>query len=486
MALFDGYFDPSAVQGGGGGMIDRLLSQLQIQQQVQPSQGFQDQPTGTPENPVAVGDYQMPRIGGGFDAPAPQPDPAAIPQNAQPAQYQIPQAQPAPTLGPAPTPGGFGGAMRGFTANMQGGPLGMLAGGIAGAMGMGQGTPEANARSVLMQQYQSLIPVLGEQKARLAVLNPDAQKILLNEALTNKQKYVTIKDAMGAEHPAFVNEIDQTINGKPLAQFSQPGGTNGGLGNPELTGAEYLATLPKAQANTVQMMVEGKMPPPSSFALSKPYWQNMIAAAKNYDPTFDGSLWSGRVAGVKDFSAGKSSEMVRSANQTMHHVGALIDSMDNLGNGDYPILNKVGNYVAEQKGSGAQGAFRTNAHAVAEELSKVFKGSNLSDAEIHAWEQNLNQDMSPEQQRTQVAKLNELLKGSLHALEEKRLNSMGPVAAEKAGPLLKPDAQLVLDKMEQWIKKNPAPNKDGDAAPPKLEVGQSTTIGGVGIKKVSN
>jgi hypothetical protein len=211
--------------------------------------------------------------------------------------------------------------------------------------------------------------------------------------------------------------------------------------------------LPKAQANTVQGMVEGTIPPPSSFALSKPYWQSMIAAAKNYDPTFDAANWSGRVAGVKDFSAGKSSEMVRSANQTLHHVGALLDSMDALNNGNYPLLNRIENAGSEAMGSGAQGSFRANAHAVADEMAKVFKGAGISDSEIHAWEQNLNENMSPAQQRAQVAKLRDLLQGSLQALEEKRVNSIGQIAADKQGSLIKPEGQRVLKRIQDWISK---------------------------------
>jgi hypothetical protein len=239
----------------------------------------------------------------------------------------------------------------------------------------------------------------------------------------------------------------------------------------ELTGKDYLASLPKAQANLVQQMVEGTIAPPSSFALAKPYWTNMLAAAKNYDPTFDATAWGGRVAGAKDFSAGKSAEMVRSANQTLHHVGSLLDSFDALNNGNYPLINRIGNAAAEATGSGAQGSFRTNAHAVAEELSKVFKGSNLSDAEIHAWEQNLHENMSPEQQRTQVAKLGELLRGSLQALEEKRTNSMGPIAAEKAGPLIKEEGQRVLQRIDGWIRQGSATT----GATPSATAGRAKT-----------
>jgi hypothetical protein len=130
----------------------------------------------------------------------------------------------------------------------------------------------------------------------------------------------------------------------------------------------------------------------------------------------------------------------------------LLASAEDLHNGDYPLLNRAGNAYAEQTGSGTQGAFRTNAHAVAEELSKVFKGSNLSDAEIHSWEANLHENMSPAQQRAQIGKLRDLLQGSLQALEEKRTNSIGPIAADKQGPLIKEEGQRVLGLLDRWVK----------------------------------
>lgn len=455
--LFDNLgFDPSMFDGAQG-LLARLAPSALAQ--IGQSTGF-DQSGQTPyygqSQNVAVGGYQMPVFG---QAQAGD----AIPQNAQPTAGQLPpggqvpqpqQAQQQPSI-PSflQAPSGIGGnlsaGLQGFTNASS--PMQAI-GNLIGGLTTGQRTDATGIKQQnLRAQYASLVPILGPQKAMLAVLNPDAGKTLLSEALTNKEKYVKIgQDGLGREQYGFVNERDQTINGKPVSQ--QPvAEQGGGLGNMDLTGPDYLATLPKAQANVVQMMVEGKIQPPSSFALSKPYWQNMLAAAKNYDPTFDATQWSGRVAGVKDFSAGKSSEMVRAANQTLHHVGALLKSMDDLDNGSYPSLNFVGNAFNEAKGSGAPGAFRTNAHAVAEEMSKVFKGSNLSDAEVRQWEQNLTENMSPEQQRTQIGKLKELLQGSLHALEEKRLASMGPIAAEKAGPIVKEEAQRVLQRIDSWM-----------------------------------
>ncbi len=488
MGIFDsGSYDPQTYSDDGG-LIGRLLASLGQQGQYQPGAGFPQSPMDAnaampaqQNAPIAVGNYQMPRIGAGFSPPTINPqtgetvEPA--PQQAQPIAQQAPAApQPAAMpsfLQPPQSPGGLGSAFRGAMANVQAGPLGMIAGAIGGGMGMGQGTPQDQQKKALYDQYQALIPVLGEQKARLAVINPEAGKIMLQEALSNKQKFVQLKDAMGAEHPAFVDETNQTVNGKPVSQLPAEN-ANSGLGDMTKTGKEYLATIPAAQRGTVQGMIEGTIPPPSSFALSKPYWQNMIAAAKNADSTFDAANWGGRVAGVKDFSAGKSSEMVRSANQTIGHVGDLIGKMDALNNGDYPLKNKVGNYINSQTGGAAVTGFQQTAHAVADELSKVFKGAGISDHEIKQWEESLSPDMSPAQQHEAVTTAMSLLQHSLSALEEKRLNSIGPVAAEKAGPLLKPDAQAAVDRIQAW-----ASGKAKEAAataPPAIPGGWSVKV----------
>ncbi len=444
MGLFDSYFDPSTYQGSGG-LIDRLLAQLGTQAQPNPPMG--PLPSDTAQygaSPIqAPAQIPPPVIQAGTLAPPIQQSP----QSAQPSQ--LPQA---PLLQPPPSSGGFGSAMRGAIANMQGGPLGMIGGALAGGFGMGQGTPLEQQQRVVLQNYQALIAAgVPEAKARLAAINPEAAKTIIGDAF-GKDKYTVVKtgqNGLGIEQYEIFNPA--TGEHTPIRPTAADD-SGGGLGNMNLSGKDYLASLPKAQANIVQGMVEGTIAPPSSFALAKPYWQNMISAAKNYDPSFDATNWGGRVAGTKDFSSGKSSEMVRSANQTIGHIGDLITKMDALKNGDYPIKNAAGNYINSQMGGAAVTGFQQTAHAVADELSKVFKGAGISDSEIRQWEQNLSPNMSPAQQREAVTTAMSLLQHSLSALEEKRLNSIGPVAAEKAGPLLKPDAQTAVQRIKEWAK----------------------------------
>lgn len=117
MGLLDALFDPQTYSGAGG-LLSRIAPSLQ---QFPQSGGF------GPENPIAVGGYQVPRLG---DAAQFQPDPAALPVNAQPVQGQLPPPM------PQESPGGLGAGVNGFINNLHTGPLGALIGGIGSAAGM--------------------------------------------------------------------------------------------------------------------------------------------------------------------------------------------------------------------------------------------------------------------------------------------------------------------------------------------------------------
>lgn len=493
MGLFDAY-DPAAYEPAQGGLIDRILANYAAAP-TNAGPGFPASPmdaqASAPQNaPIAVGDYQMPRIGSGFDLPAGQLDPQTGEHVIQPAA--APVQQPAALAAPAPSPD-LGDHLKAAWQSMRhgGGLIGGISGLVTGQRDDPQADYQAQQQQLLRQQYQALVAAgVPHQQAVIAVLNPEAGKAIVTQQFGPQtltalgQGYVadrngrvsraytpeqndsfsivqTGQDGLGNKTFSKMNKA--TGETTPIAGAPGADANSSGLGDTSKTGAAYLATLPPDVAGRVKAMVEGRQPPPGSLAMSRPYWQNMMAAANAYDPTFDATNWSGRVASVKDFSAGKSAEMVRSANQTLHHVNALLDSADDLHNGNYPSLNWVGNKFNEATGGGEPGAFRTNAHAVAEEMSKVFKGANMSDAEIHAWEENLSPNMSPAQQRAQIKKLSELLHGSLDALEEKRVGGMGQMAADKAGPLIKPEGQAVLKRIDAWLKSGDAAGASGTA-----------------------
>jgi hypothetical protein len=139
-----------------------------------PPQPIQQPPqNGAPlENPIAVGNYQMPRIGNP-DQFVPQQ--AMTPPSAMPAQGQMPVGaqQPEPQ-GLPPALGGIGSTLgRAFNPD---GLIARLTGNDSRSM----------AQQNLRAQYEALVPLVGRQKAMLAVLNPEAGKTILAQALEKK------------------------------------------------------------------------------------------------------------------------------------------------------------------------------------------------------------------------------------------------------------------------------------------------------------
>ncbi len=188
-----------------------------------------------PDRMVGVGDYQMPQFGS-----APQPNPAAIPANAQPAQYAPSAAQATQPSFLGPQSPGIGdklaAGLSGFGAGGKGGGLiGALTGGINGFTTGQSSDPRVIAQQNLKAQYDSLVPTLGPQKAMLAVLNPEAGKILLAQALEKKQYGFTKLDndtvirtdpATGKAEVAYGGQKSDTIAGPDGKLITMPEGAD--------------------------------------------------------------------------------------------------------------------------------------------------------------------------------------------------------------------------------------------------------------------
>jgi hypothetical protein len=203
--LLDYIYDPSTFTGNGG-LLSRLSPGLGA---IPQSAGFpqQDQPAsfndrwsalpGAPQQfmpsgrtfdaatfdpatyapnqaqPIAVGNYQMPRVGG---ADLYQTQQATLPPNATPTQGQ----SPAPMVqGAAPEalPPALGGV--GSTLGRLFNPDGLVA-------RLTGNDSRSLAQQNLTAQYKALVPLVGHQKAMLAVLNPEAGKTILAQALDKK------------------------------------------------------------------------------------------------------------------------------------------------------------------------------------------------------------------------------------------------------------------------------------------------------------
>lgn len=194
----------------------------------------------------------------------------------------------------------------------------------------------------------------------------------------------------------------------------------------KLTGDAYLQTLPGADQSVVKAMVEGRQPPPTSFAMSKPYWQQRIQEANTYDPSFDQTTWPGRVKTRTSFAGGPDAANVTAIDTALQHAGVVSQALGALNNTSVPMYNTAKNWLAQEFGSQAPTNARESVDALSSEARKVFQatgGGNLT--ELENWQKNFPINGSPEQQKGSLSQFVSLLDSRLDALSDKYSRGMG-------------------------------------------------------------
>lgn len=204
--------------------------------------------------------------------------------------------------------------------------------------------------------------------------------------------------------------------------------------------------IPPEAHGTVKAMIEGRLPLPTSFALAKPFWQNMMQLAQSVDPNFDATTWAARNATRKDFTAGQAAKGVTALNTALGHAGVLAENFSKLDNGSLPMWNAFVNSIGTQFGSDKVTNAKMAIDALASEARKVFAatgGGNLT--ELQEWQKNFPVNGSPEQQKGAMKQFVELLDSRLVSLANQYNRGMGQ--SKEPLQLLEPHARHVFEKL---------------------------------------
>lgn len=260
-------------------------------------------------------------------------------------------------------------------------------------------------------------------------------------------------------------------------------GVPAGLPMPAVDTDKLNQIQPEARP-TVKAMIEGRMPAPSSFAMSKPYWQTMMSLAQSVDPTFDQTSWQSRLSTRRDFTSGKSAVAVTALNTALGHAGVVTDALDKVDNGSIPMWNAIANRVGTEFGSNKVTNATQAVDALASEARKVFAasgGGNLT--ELQEWQKNFPINGSKEQQQGAMKLFVNLLDSRLGALSDQYNRGMG--TANEPLKLLEPHAREVFERLSGNAPDNstgyqtgkPTPSPDQKPAPVALPPANKRVIG---------
>jgi hypothetical protein len=212
-------------------------------------------------------------------------------------------------------------------------------------------------------------------------------------------------------------------------------------------GPQLLEHMPIALRNMVDQILSGRASPPSLSARN-PQSRQLMMLASAVDPSFDATQYGMRFNTAKAFASGQQGNAIRSVNQTMSHVGHLLQNINELDNygGPLPgVVNSVSNYLGEHvAGQSVQQNFEQTVGAVASELRKVFAASGGGSlTELKNWEENFPLNASPTQQRSYLKNGMDLLGGAISALQDQYRRGFG--ANADVTKLIAPQAKKVLD-----------------------------------------
>lgn len=209
------------------------------------------------------------------------------------------------------------------------------------------------------------------------------------------------------------------------------------------TGDAFLSTLDPARASQVKALAEGRMELPKGPALRSAAGATLLADVAQYDPKFDAANAPARIAARKAFTSGKQGQNISAFNTALGHLGTLAQRAEELDNSGIPIWNSIANSVESATGDPRVSNFQIARQAVADELTRAFRGSGGNVHDIKGWEAAINSAQSPQQLRGAIGQAAELLGSRISALQDQYNQSINSTTADPL-PLLNPHAMEAL------------------------------------------
>lgn len=128
---------------------------------------------------------------------------------------------------------------------------------------------------------------------------------------------------------------------------------------------------------------------------------------------------------LREFTSGKLGNSVRSFNVSLSHLDTLSNLADALHNGDAKMVNKVGNYFAEQTGGAAPTNFDAAKKIVGDEIVKAIVGSGGGVHDREEAARVIAAANSPAQLKGAIGTYKELMRGQLNGLQQQYEQSTG-------------------------------------------------------------
>lgn len=186
-----------------------------------------------------------------------------------------------------------------------------------------------------------------------------------------------------------------------------------------LKGDEFLKTLPpqySKYAGMIKGIATGQQAFPSTYALSKPLYANVIMpSVYAYNPKASGQMYQN----IKAFETGKQGDQLKFMNTSVAHLDTAQELADALNNKDTKVLNRVANMWKEETGEDAPTNFDTARQIVGNEVMKAISNAGAGGvAEREELQKRFDKAGSPAQLKGAISTAQKLLVGQLSSIRK--------------------------------------------------------------------
>lgn len=290
---------------------------------------------------------------------------------------------------------------------------------------------------------------LAIKKAQQDLEKPDETfGVIGQDPNSGKSQYGFINTKTGAVRPYNVPQTGNTPTGS-LQEAMKAG----------VSGADLYQYMPPDRARTVQAMIEGRMPPPSTTAMRSPATMQLIDAANAIDPNFDATTWKSRSTFNQQFgsqtpsSIGGQKVLMGTA---LGHLGEVAESAAKLSNTDGLGLAKAGhlaNYFKNQTTGQAAiaNALEDKVAKFSGEVGKLYSGSQGGG--VHEREDTRNRlgsNLTSAELASGLEASRDLILSKQKALEDQASTIFGPEGAKKFD-FIGPEGRDAIKKIDESI-----------------------------------
>jgi hypothetical protein len=253
------------------------------------------------------------------------------------------------------------------------------------------------------------------------ILNADPNAQL--SAILPKSVMVANPDLRGVTAGQYAQHLAGQFGTNPISIGTDASNTQA------LTGDAFLRTLPPARANLIRSIANGDTPAPTGRAAAQGPGAVLLQQVLQYDPSASAINLPTRQATRVAFTSGPEGQAIASINTVTGHLVKLDHAIDNLSNTNVPLWNEaaqaIGGQVGDTKTQARVADFNVAKTNVANELTKVFRGSGGAEADIQGWLKQLQADESPVALHATVQAMVEAMGSRLQGLGAQYSQGMG-------------------------------------------------------------